>query len=77
VGGQVCSVSQTCVCNGSSCPSGCCTALSNGQCQSGGGDTACGTGGVGCQNCTSHICDPGPPIVRDRCLSTKVCANCP
>jgi hypothetical protein len=47
--GQRC-VGGTCVCNATSCPSGCC---SNNQCQLGSGDSACGSAGNACATCTS------------------------
>ena len=46
--GQRC-LGQVCVCDATSCPSGCCDAL--GQCSSGDTKQKCGTGGAACQLC--------------------------
>ena len=46
-GGQACE-NGMCICNGSSCPSGCCSANS---CRAGSEDSFCGQGGAACTNC--------------------------
>jgi hypothetical protein len=47
--GQLCQ-GGACVCNGASCPSGCCDG--NDQCQGGTMNNQCGMGGTPCQMCT-------------------------
>jgi hypothetical protein len=51
--GQICRNDGVCVCNGTSCPNGCCTALVNGNCITPQSDTQCGIGGVICTNCNT------------------------
>jgi hypothetical protein len=56
--GQRCNTTNgACVCDGSSCPSGCCD--TNGQCQTSNTNT-CGTGGAACMTCGSGLtCSAG------------------
>jgi hypothetical protein len=65
--GQQC-VSGMCQCNSTSCNSGCCASNS---CQSGNTTNACGTGGLGCQNCQATF------ATNAVCLSPPQTCGCP
>lgn len=61
-GGQAC-VSGACLCNGASCPNGCCEGT---LCHGGDADALCGGGGSACTNCA---------LANQSCID-KACLDC-
>jgi hypothetical protein len=73
--GQRCQHGQ-CVCDGQSCPNGCCADRQT--CQRGTNEQACGVNGAACQTCTSgERCDGTACVcVPDRCATPCCGAHC-
>ncbi len=59
-----------CLCDSTSCPTGCCSAVIAGSCNAGTGQTACGLGGNLCANCNSQTCN------SCRCVGPVGSQNC-
>jgi len=72
--GQHCATSGgnsgACVCDATSCPSGCCTAVVGGSCNAGTGNTTCGLGGNLCANCSLSSCN------KCRCVGPSGSQTC-
>jgi hypothetical protein len=78
--GEVCNGGGQCtppppLCNPSSCPSGCCT---GDVCAIGTQDSACGTGGAQCRDCTSFndVCSGQACVPRVTTCTPQNCAGC-
>ncbi|HEU0115099.1 MAG TPA: hypothetical protein VFQ80_10505 [Thermomicrobiales bacterium] len=67
--GQRC-VGGNCVCDGTSCPRGCCGGPDGTTCQRGTDDAACGIGGAACQSCGAcTTCD------GTQCVNATACCG--